>query len=66
MTSSVSDAVEADEEADLRAARRASEGRAMVMTFSALDWMRYPVNRASTLICLGETTSRGFFFVVDG
>jgi hypothetical protein len=56
MTSSVSDAVEADEDADLRAARRASEGRAMVMTFAALDWIRYPVKSASTLICLCRTT----------
>ena len=53
MTSSVSEAVEADDdEADLRAARRASEGKAMVMTFAALDWIRYPVKSASTLICL--------------
>lgn len=64
MTSSVSDAVEAEDEADFRAARRASEGRAIVMTFAALDWMRYPVKSASTLICLCRTNPRVFFVFV--
>lgn len=62
MTSSVSDAVEAEDEADFRAARRASEGRAIVMTFAALDWMRYPVKSASTLICLCRTIQIHVFF----
>lgn len=54
MTSSVSYADEVDGDADFRAARSASEDKAIVISFAALDWMRYPTNRDSTLICLVE------------
>ena len=60
-TSSVSyeEDEEAEEEADLRAARRASAERDMVISLEALDWIRYDVKRESTLICLDNDAFHG-------
>ena len=52
-TSSVSkDEVGDDAEADFNAASKASEGRTIVISLFALDWMRQFVNIESSLICL--------------
>ena len=58
MTSSVSYADEEDV-ADLSAERRASAEMDMVISFEALDCMRYPEKRESVLIWLNEVGVSG-------
>jgi hypothetical protein len=52
------DVAEAEDDADLRVARSASDDRETVITFEAWDWIRYDVKIESTLIWLNRMVLR--------